>query len=669
MQKKVLVVEDRRENIIFLTNNVLKPRGYDVITAADGETGLLKAEEEAPDIIILDLKLPRMGGLEVLEQLNKKGINIPTIVMTFHGSEEMAVRAFQMGIRDYLIKPFTFEEIENALAKASTPQEFSDSTLQEETKHSHSTQKTIKKNAIPYVAGAPITEPTMFFGRQDDLEKVLSLLTNNFVMLTGPRRIGKTSLLHQLAFYLPDLRDASEQFIPALINIEGTVETEFFHALIEEIVHVTQVYLPADIVTQLSFDMSSSAYPARSFSRDLQIILKSLRVTTPKPSHLVLLLDEMDTLNRFSLETQSQLRRIFQRFTNRNLSVVVAGVNLRQDWAGETSPFYNMFMPVILSPFPKADASQLITKPVEGTYIYSDEAVELILEVTAGLPHRIQQLCLETIHHLLVTSKGRTNEITAEHVGMVLQGISWLDESISEQNSKEQIDSINIELASIISHELQVPLEWMASDIEQIQVELDKSLSDQQSARVARIRSRVSQMRLIINNLLDTNRGEEDYVHLEIQDVQLQDVINEVVEAFDAQFKDKGLNLKLDLENKLPELQADYNCLVQIFSNLIGNACKYTPSGGNITISTQPYHKNFQGISVIIEDTGYGISEKDQLRLFTNFFRSSDKDIRNQPGAGIGLFITKKLVKAHGGEISFNSKYGKGSMFSVSIPL
>ena len=122
-------------------------------------------------------------------------------------------------------------------------------------------------------------------------------------------------------------------------------------------------------------------------------------------------------------------------------------------------------------------------------------------------------------------------------------------------------------------------------------------------------------------------------------------------------------------ENKLPELQADYNCLVQIFSNLIGNACKYTPSGGNITISTQPYHKNFQGISVIIEDTGYGISEKDQLRLFTNFFRSSDKDIRNQPGAGIGLFITKKLVKAHGGEISFNSKYGKGSMFSVSIPL
>ena len=116
--RKILIIEDRRENIVFIANNILKPLGFDVITAMDGQTGLIKAQEEAPDLIISDLKLPGLGGLEVLEQLRKKGLNIPTIVMTFHGTEETAVRALRLGARDYLIKPFTVEEMQAALERA-----------------------------------------------------------------------------------------------------------------------------------------------------------------------------------------------------------------------------------------------------------------------------------------------------------------------------------------------------------------------------------------------------------------------------------------------------------------------------------------------------------------------------------------------------------------------
>ncbi len=141
----------------------------------------------------------------------------------------------------------------------------------------------------------------------------------------------------------------------------------------------------------------------------------------------------MDKLNTYSLETQSQLRRIFQRFTNRNLSVVVAGVKLRQDWAGESSPFYNMFMPVELVPFSEAEARHLITKPVEGIYSYSTEAVTRILKATSGMPHRIQQLCLETIHYLQATSEART-EIMIKDVDTVLPTIHWMDDGIAELN-------------------------------------------------------------------------------------------------------------------------------------------------------------------------------------------------------------------------------------------
>lgn len=118
---KVLIIEDRRENIVFIVNNILKPKGFEVVTAMDGQTGLEKAERESPDLIITDLKLPKMNGLDVLERLREKKIWTPAIVMTFHGTEETAVRALRLGARDYLIKPFTFEEMQTALDRALQP--------------------------------------------------------------------------------------------------------------------------------------------------------------------------------------------------------------------------------------------------------------------------------------------------------------------------------------------------------------------------------------------------------------------------------------------------------------------------------------------------------------------------------------------------------------------
>lgn len=118
---KVLIIEDRREMIVFIANDILKPMGYEVFTARDGQIGLEKAEEIFPDLIITDIKLPKMTGLEVMEKLLDKGVMIPTIVMTFHGTEETAVQALRLGARDYLIKPFTMEDIEAALERALKP--------------------------------------------------------------------------------------------------------------------------------------------------------------------------------------------------------------------------------------------------------------------------------------------------------------------------------------------------------------------------------------------------------------------------------------------------------------------------------------------------------------------------------------------------------------------
>jgi two-component system NtrC family sensor kinase len=114
----VLIVEDRRENIVHLANHVLKPNGYEVITAMDGRRGLKRIEADRPDLVILDLNMPRMDGLEVLAALRERGIRIPVILTTFYGSEQVAQQALRLGAVDYVVKPFQVDDMLDAVRKA-----------------------------------------------------------------------------------------------------------------------------------------------------------------------------------------------------------------------------------------------------------------------------------------------------------------------------------------------------------------------------------------------------------------------------------------------------------------------------------------------------------------------------------------------------------------------
>lgn len=120
--EKILIVDDRRENLLFLANSVLRPEGYRVVTAMDGKEGLDKALAERPDLIIMDLKMPRMSGLEVLAALRKADCDIPVILTTFYGSEQAAIQAFRQGVKDYIIKPYEVKEMLESVARALSEQ-------------------------------------------------------------------------------------------------------------------------------------------------------------------------------------------------------------------------------------------------------------------------------------------------------------------------------------------------------------------------------------------------------------------------------------------------------------------------------------------------------------------------------------------------------------------
>ena len=113
--EKVLVIEDKPEMIQILTDYVLGPQGYVVLTALNGEEGLRMALSEEPDLVILDLRLPKMSGLQVLQNLGEQQCQVPVIVITAYGSEEVLGRALQLGVDDYVVKPFELDEMINAI--------------------------------------------------------------------------------------------------------------------------------------------------------------------------------------------------------------------------------------------------------------------------------------------------------------------------------------------------------------------------------------------------------------------------------------------------------------------------------------------------------------------------------------------------------------------------
>lgn len=225
------------------------------------------------------------------------------------------------------------------------------------------------------------------------------------------------------------------------------------------------------------------------------------------------------------------------------------------------------------------------------------------------------------------------------------------------------------EFMSTASHELKIPMTSIKGYARLLQMGAAGNLSEKQDEFLGVITSNVDRMNRLVSDLLDVSRIEAGRIRLEIEDVQMSEVVNDVIETVNNQIQKKNLNLSLEVEEALPEIKADYNRMVQIVTNLVSNAYKYTPEGGQITVKAQAINGDMNGISLTVEDTGYGISEEDQAMLFTNFFRASDPNIRNEPGTGLGLSITKKMIESHGGELLLKSQLGKGSAFTVMLPL
>jgi signal transduction histidine kinase/DNA-binding response OmpR family regulator len=177
----ILVVDDRDDSLQFLTEYILQPNGYKFLTAKDGAKGLELALSEKPDMVIMDLKMPRMTGLEVLAALRDRSVDTPVILMTFHGSEETAVQAFRLGARDYIIKPYETTEMLQAIDRALTEVRLRrerDQLTEGLMKVNRQLERRVKELQIIYNVGKSVTALL-------DLEELLTRIVEAGLYVTG----------------------------------------------------------------------------------------------------------------------------------------------------------------------------------------------------------------------------------------------------------------------------------------------------------------------------------------------------------------------------------------------------------------------------------------------------------------------------------------------------
>lgn len=231
---------------------------------------------------------------------------------------------------------------------------------------------------------------------------------------------------------------------------------------------------------------------------------------------------------------------------------------------------------------------------------------------------------------------------------------------------EEAADRLKSELVATASHELRTPMTSIRGFADMLLLGTFGPLTEDQIEPLRVIKNNIARLVQLIDELLDMSRVEAGEVRLRPEMIDVADVLRDVGEALGGQFREREIALHLDLQENLPSITADRQRVAQIAVNLIGNACKYTPRGGDVWVRLC----NGGGeLRVDVRDTGVGIASESQQHIFTPFYRA-DNPLRDEVGGtGLGLSITRKLVELHGGRIWFESRVNQGSTFSFTLPI
>ncbi len=237
----------------------------------------------------------------------------------------------------------------------------------------------------------------------------------------------------------------------------------------------------------------------------------------------------------------------------------------------------------------------------------------------------------------------------------------------------ERANESKSEFVSFVAHELKNPLTVVKGYSETL---LKAAPSEMHAYGLRLILDNADRMNTIVSDLNDVTKLQTNNLRLSLADVDVRHIIEETLRPFESRIREKGQTVVVDVQDGVPLLRADAGRIIQVMTNLVSNAYKYSPENTQITISARLNEmlQDARGrllppqVHITVRDQGIGLSQADVKKLFTPYFRSDNPLAQAQPGTGLGLTITRGIVEGHGGVIWVESELGIGTAFHFSIP-
>jgi two-component system sensor histidine kinase BaeS len=286
-------------------------------------------------------------------------------------------------------------------------------------------------------------------------------------------------------------------------------------------------------------------------------------------------------------------------------------------------------------------------------------AVLLGLLLTLWLTHRLVRPITDLTSAARVIARGGTPPPVPvrgqDEVAELARAFNKMTERLAADEEQRR------RLFAGVAHELRTPLSVIQGTLEGM---LDHVL-EATPERITTLHSQSLLLARLITDLRDLSLAQAGQLQLNVQPIDAGPVVRETLEALAPLADERGVVLQADILKGLPRIDADPDRLRQIVQNLVENAVRYTPAGGEIHVSMQADEAD---VRLVVSDTGVGVAAADLPYIFRHFYRADQSRARSSGGTGLGLAIVKSLVEAHGGRVAVDSAVGRGSTFTVTFP-
>ncbi len=307
-----------------------------------------------------------------------------------------------------------------------------------------------------------------------------------------------------------------------------------------------------------------------------------------------------------------------------------------------------------------ASSKDKIGKPINDNL--KEEQLVSLTKTTPNSPNKEIELVSQQdeTKKILRASSAVIEDANGRTVGMV--------SVLSDITKQKELDRMKTNFVSSVTHELRTPLVAMEKSLVLLLNQTAGPLSKTQEEFLNIATRNLKRLSLLINDLLDLSKLEAGKMDLKRETCSIDKVITDSIESFSNWASSKSIKLEKKIESGIPEGKFDPNRVIQVLNNLIGNAIKFTPNNGTITIGAS-IDRPKQEIMVSVSDTGIGISKEHLPKVFDKFYQAGERVSTDISGTGIGLSIAKEIVELHGGRIWVESEKNSGTKFIFTLSL